>query len=532
MSEGIQTLAGNRLKAILSAMTSNRIAGVFTGFFTTALIQSSSATTVMVVSFVNAGLLTLRQSIGVIMGANIGTTITGILVAAFALSKLSLSAYALPIIAFAFPMLFFGRDKIKNWGIKSPIPDLTPDQLADLEVLTNYGLLSVILFVGIGTIITVILQSSSAAMALTLVICDLGYIPFDMAAAIILGENIGTTITANLAAIIGNTNAKRAARAHFIFNIIGVLWMIPVFYGYINLIDQYMVESLGMASPYDDPKNIKWALTAFHSSFNILNTLLLISFIPFVEKLVIRMVPAREEEDDTLVLKYIKRGVYALPVIDIAEAMEEIKHFGQIVEKMSGYLAEMVGEKKISKKEKLMSKLARYEMHTDELEVEIGDYLLQAARGEMNLDTSKDLKSMFEVLTHLEGLADVILKVGKDFSRLGKKATKLSEDQLANLKTMSSYIKQAISEMNLNLMSEKQEIDITNAVLIEDNINQLRKEVRKNWHANINRESVHMATSIIYRDLIFGYETMGDHIFEVSKSLVAPTLENAITIKV
>jgi len=297
MSEGIQKVAGAKMRSILSSMTSNRFKGVFTGFAITSIIQSSSATTVLVVSFVNAGLLSLVESIGVIMGANIGTTITAWLISIVGF-KVNISNYALPIIAIGFPMMFFNREKLKFWGefmigfallfmglalLKDSVPDIkaNPEILSFVKDWSGMGFLSVLIFVGVGTLLTVIIQSSSAAMALTLVMANNGWIPFEVAAAMVLGENIGTTITANLAAIVANVHAKRAAFSHFLFNVFGVTWIVMVLSPVLSWINAYMV-STGDASPYTNAESIPIALSIFHTSFNIANTILLIGFVKLI----------------------------------------------------------------------------------------------------------------------------------------------------------------------------------------------------------------------------------------------------------
>ena len=307
MSEGIQKLAGAKMRSVLGAITNNKFAGIFTGFFTTSVIQSSSATTVMIVSFVNAGLLSLRQAIGVIMGANIGTTVTAFLVLGLGFGKLSLATYALPLIALGLPLIFFKRDNLSSLGdfiigfallfmgleaLKTSVPSFDQGGFYNLiEPLTNQGILSVIIFVFVGTFVTILVQSSSAAMALTLVLCTKG-LPFEFAAAIVLGENIGTTITANIAAIIGNIHAKRAALAHLIFNLIGVLWMLVFFYFFTENIE-YIVKTNSDWFPFDtsskqsiESSTIQWSLALFHLTFNILNTLLLVWFVKNIENAV------------------------------------------------------------------------------------------------------------------------------------------------------------------------------------------------------------------------------------------------------
>lgn len=315
MSESLQKVAGDKMRAILSSMTSNRFMGIITGFLVTTVIQSSSATTVMVVSFVNAGLLSLVQSIGVIMGANIGTTVTAWLISLLGF-KFSIILVAIPLIGVGFPLLFSRKQNLKFWGefligfsllfiglefLKNSVPrvDQNPEMFAFLSNYTDMGILSVILFLGIGSLLTIVIQSSSATMALTLVMCNQGWISFEIAAAMVLGENIGTTITANFAAIIGNVSAKRAARAHFFFNVIGVIWMLIIFYPFTRTIANVLFDITGK-SPYTDTVEIPFALSIFHSSFNLINTFVLVWFTPLLVKLVTWLTPSKRKRTKSL----------------------------------------------------------------------------------------------------------------------------------------------------------------------------------------------------------------------------------------
>jgi phosphate:Na+ symporter len=312
MSDALMAVAGDGMRKILASMTKNRFLAVFTGFLVTTVIQSSSATTLMVVSFVNASLLTLTESIGVVMGANIGTTVTAWLITILGF-KVSMSALALPLVGLGFLLSFSKKTKRRNWGsftigfavlfiglqfLKEAVPDIkqNPEVLEWLKSYTDLGYLSVILFLAIGTILTVIIQSSSATMALTLVMCYEGWIPFDMAAAMVLGENIGTTITANLASLVGSFNGKRAARAHLIFNLLGVVWMLILFYPFLDGID-WLVTNDGSTSPFKSAIAIPVALSVFHTAFNIINTFTMVWFVPFIEKLVVNMVPHKKEAE-------------------------------------------------------------------------------------------------------------------------------------------------------------------------------------------------------------------------------------------
>ena len=378
MSDGIQKVAGSKMRQILGAMASNRFFGVFTGFLITCLLQSSSATTVMVVSFVNAGLLSLIESIGVIMGANIGTTITAWLISVFGF-KVKIASVALPIIAIGFPMMFSNRGNLRSWAevligfailfmglnaLKQSVPDLrnSPEVLEFLSGYANMGMLSLLTFIGVGTVLTIIIQSSSASMALTLVMCNEGWIPFEMAAAMVLGENIGTTITANLAALIGNANAKRAARAHFIFNVFGVTWMFFLFETFLSGIDSYMIAAFDVSPMSKDQyESIPIALSIFHTSFNIINVLLLVGFVPFISKIAEKMVPSRGEMDEESHLEYIALGIMATPELSILEARKETAKFGKITKKTFGFTSELFMTNDKRKASQLLRRIAKYE---------------------------------------------------------------------------------------------------------------------------------------------------------------------------
>ncbi|NNF34229.1 MAG: Na/Pi cotransporter family protein [Saprospiraceae bacterium] len=371
MSDALMEVAGDKMRNILATMTSNRVFGVFTGFLITSLIQSSSATTLMVVSFVNASLLTLTESVSVIMGANIGTTITAWLITILGF-KVSMSALALPLVGLGFLLTFAKGKTTRDWGkfvigfailfiglqfLKDSVPDINqnPEILAWLQSYTDLGFLSILLFLFLGTVLTVVLQSSSATMALTLVMCFEGWIPFDLAVAMVLGENIGTTITANLAALVANYNAKRTARAHFIFNMIGVVWMLILLYPFLSAVD-WFVTSQGGGSPFSSPEAIPIALSVFHTSFNIINTTLLIFFIPLIVKLVVRLIPAVVKEEpgvdmpkylDETSLKYPQTAMRAL--LDESKRLLEGPTFKIVSHALNLHRTDIKSEEKIKK---------------------------------------------------------------------------------------------------------------------------------------------------------------------------------------
>ena len=429
MSEGIQKVAGDKIRSILNSVTSNRVKGVITGFAVTSLIQSSSATTVLIVSFVNAGLLTLSQSIGVIMGANVGTTVTAWLISIFGF-KVKIATYALAIIALGFPLMFFKRDLWKNWGqvfvgfallfmglalLKNSVPDLNsnPEVLAFLQKYTNMGIPSVLLFVLIGTLMTVVVQSSSAAMALTLVLSNNGWIPFELAVVMVLGENIGTTITANLAAIVGNVHAKRAALSHLVFNLVGVIWILIFLNPVLSLINSYIV-SIGLNSPYTHAGSIPIGLSLFHSVFNIANTLIQINFITLIARLVTKIIPT--EDNDQFSLKYIKKGFITTPELSLKASEKEIVRFGAFIRKMLKNFSHLIEITKRKKQRKSMQKIYELEEVNDRMEVAISKYLLDIS---MNSNTSlsnktvSSLKNLLKLNHGLERISDIIYQMTK-----------------------------------------------------------------------------------------------------------------------
>jgi len=533
MSEGIQKAAGNRMREILGAMTSNRFTGMLTGFFTTALIQSSSATTVMIVSFVNAGLLSLRQAIGVIMGANIGTTVTALLILFFGFSKFSISDYALPIIAIGFPLLFFKANQLRSIGetllgfsvlfmgldfLKSSVPPISADQLEFLVGLTEYGIFSTLLFVVIGTLITIVVQSSSAAMALTIIMCERG-MPLDMAAAIVLGENIGTTITANLAALIGNAHAKRAARAHLIFNIIGVSWMLIVFPFFIDGINTYMgTTAIGVPS-VENSTATKWALTLFHVSFNIVNTGLLIWFVPNIARAVTKLVPAKNDEDEQFSLEYIGTGIMSTPELSLMEVQKELVKFGEITFRMLGFLNELLFEKSKKGHNLKMDRLHKYEEITDRMEVEISDYLLTVSQGEISDDAARRVRAMLNIVSELEEVGDLFYQMSLTFERKVKSKAWFTLEQRASLQNMLEILESCFKNTLANLGARYEDINLPESEELEKALNDLRDKVRKEHLDAMGDKNYNIDSGMIYADLYSQIEKVGDHLFKVNEAI-------------
>ena len=541
MSEAIQKVAGSRLRQILRSMTSNRFKGVFTGFSITSIIQSSSATTVLVVSFVNAGLLSLTESIGVIMGANIGTTITAWLISIIGF-KVKIAAVALPIIGIAFPLLFTNRDRLKSWGevligfallfmglefLKNAVPDLksNPQILEFLSNYTDMGLLSNLLFVGIGTLITVVVQSSSAAMALTLVMANNGWISFDLAASMVLGENIGTTITANLAAIVANVHAKRAAFAHFIFNVFGVLWIILLLHPFLELINSYLTTDTG-ASPYTDPHAIPIGLSIFHSAFNVINTLILVWFVPQIAMVVTRAIKASGDDED-FKLEYIGTGVVNTAEIALQEAQKETMVLAKTIKKMSATFKNLVDESKPKKIKQLLKKLKKQEDNIDQFEEEITKYLARVADGDLSLETSQTVVNLLTIVTDMERVGDIYFQMSRDIENRLDDPQKFSKKQKANIAEMIELVDRSIANMSANLGKDFKTVDFVEAMKFEQDINEFRDKLRKDYVKQMEHKGFDFKSGTLYKDIFQSLEKIGDHVMNVAESMTGESEREA-----
>ncbi len=533
MSEGLQQTAGSGLRKILSGMTSNRYIGVLSGFLITALVQSSSATTVMTVSFVNAGLLTLVESAGVMMGANIGTTITGWLVSLFGF-KISVSDYLLLFLAIGAPLLFLNRKRTKGWGtaligfallfmglglLKDAVPVLDADSwlIQFFTKFAEYGFAGRVMFVIMGTLVTIVVQSSSAAMALTLTLVLKGIIPIDVAAAIILGENIGTTITAELASIVGNVHAKRSARIHSLFNIIGVSWMVFLMPLFLSGIASVMVSKFGI-DPYQSDEGATLALSAFHTIFNLTNVLFLIWFVPALVKLSTRTVSSKGEEDEVFKLEYISTGLMSTPELSVYEAKKEVVKFGLLTKKMLSKSKEMINETDSKKLNKLIKKITKYEEITDKLEIEIHDYLSKIATNELTDATTSDLRAMLSITNDLERIGDIFFEIAKLVDR--KKDDKIWFDQTQRdgLLKLIAAIDKAFDTMVSNLEGAYMQANIEEAVKNEDIINAIRDEIRLNHLMSVDSGEYNAQAGLIYSNMFASFERVGDHIINVSEA--------------
>ena len=544
MSEALQKVAGNKMRTILAAMTNSRIKGIFTGLLVTTTIQSSSATTVMIVSFVNAGLLSLIASIGVIMGANIGTTVTAWIIAILGF-KVSLSFISLPIIGLSFPLFFSNNSNRKSWGefmigfailfiglqfLKESVPGINgnDEALTFLSSFTNLGFLSVLIFILVGTLLTIIIQSSSATMALTLVMCYNGLIPFELAAAMVLGENIGTTITANLAAFVANVSAKRTARAHLIFNMFGVVWMVAVFHYFLLGIDYFLEQRHGVSVLKTDLSQHDFesvhdlypiGLAVFHTSFNILNTLLLIGFAPLIAKLATKMVPGTGEDEEEFRLKFINSGLFSTSELAIIQARKEISSFGMRIEKMFTFIQSLFDEEKTKKYHKLLSRIEKYEEITDKIELEIAVYLTKISEGEISHESSKKIRAMLKIIDDMESVADAIYQLSKVIDNSRQNKSKFTNNQNNSIIEMFELIRLAFTEMIVNLDNSFGDMNIEGAQNIEKQINDKRNQLRQQHIEDLKEKKYKHKIGTFYSDIISINERIGDYIINVSEAI-------------
>ena len=536
MSEGIQKAAGSGLRKILSMMTKNRYLGVFTGFLVTCLVQSSSASTVMAVSFVNAGLLSLVESAGIMLGANIGTTITGWLVAVLGF-KVKIAAMALPLLAIGVPMLFARRSKIKYigefvvgfailfWGLselKHAVPDVknNPEILHFLADYAESGFLSNLFFILVGTILTIVVQSSSASMALTQTLCFSGIIPFEVAAAMILGENIGTTITAELASLPANVHAKRSARIHSMFNLVGVTWAVLLisFTPALEGVRLVATNMLGVADPYT-AEGAPMGLAIFHTTFNLVNVLTMIWFVPLLVKLATKSVKSKGEMDEIYHLEYISTGILSTPEMSILEAQKEVAKFGKITQKMNDLVNNLVIERDKKAASKLLAKIKKYEDVTDRLEKDVADYLAKISESEMSENSSIKIRGMLSIVGDLERIGDIYYQMSKGIERKVEHKIWFTPKQRKNTLEMFEMVDSALTTMNKNLSSSYSDVTMDKAKELETALNKYRKTLRKEHYENYEKGEYTFQSAAIYSDLFNSLEKVGDHVINVTEGI-------------
>ena len=577
MSEGLQKSAGDRLRAFMAKMTSNAFKRVLTGTVVTCLVQSSSATTIMVVSFVNAGLLTLGNAIGVIMGANIGTTLTAWITSLG--FSVNIALFAVPIMGLGFLLHSSKKSARKNVGqfligfaimyvglvymkdcSNAVLGEYQDGMMSFFGSINGFGFGSVLLFLIAGAVLTIVLQASSATMAITMLLAASGLIDFTLAVAMVLGENIGTTITANMAAAVANTSAKRAARAHTIFNIIGVCWVLIILGPIVNLICYIMVE-LGFDNPVEasirlkeiatDPvigalaakagmsrveyvmqneifsnlydveslkNSLLYGIAMLHTLFNVTNTLILIWFTPLIEKLVVWLVKEPKGEAEVFRLKYISGGPLSTAELSIAEAQQEIIHFAEICRNGFGYIKQAVNEQDPDKFDAINEKLIKYEEITDRIEFEIATYLNEVSKNEISQDSADEIKAMYKIIGEMESLGDSGEAIGRILKRKNAHNKVFDKTILDRLNKMMDLVQKSYDVMIDNLNNKKSLTDISNAENCEYNINECRNHLREEHIVNIESNSYNYLTGVYYMDVLSELEKIGDFMINISQA--------------
>ncbi len=528
MSEGLQKFAGDRLRKILTAMTTNRVTGVLTGMLITALIQSSSATTVMVVSFVNAGLLSLSQSIGVIMGANIGTTVTAWIIATLGF-KVNIASFALPMLAFGVPLLFSQKSNRKSVGefifgfaflfmglsmLQSNAPDLkqNPDMLAFVQNYADMGFGSVLLFVLIGTLLTVVVQSSSATMAITLIMCANGWISFELGAALVLGENIGTTITANLAALTGNTQSRRAALAHLVFNVFGVFWVLCLFNPFTQAVSWLVENFMDVTDP---GVAVSFKLSAFHTCFNICNVLILIWFVKLIERTVCALIPTKEQDEEYR-LRYITGGMLSTAELSILQASKEIHLFAERTRRMFKMVTDLLRTDKDDEFNKLFSRVEKYENISDSMELEIANYLNQVSEGRLSSESKLQIRAMLREVTEIESIGDSCYNLARTINRKRQANQDFTEKQYEHIGCMMKLVDDALAQMIVVVeRSEHQVNDANKSFNLENEINNYRNQLKNQNLIDVNNKEYSYQMGVFYMDIIAECEKLGDYVVNV-----------------
>ena len=534
MSEALQKVAGSKMRSIFAAMTSNRFLGVLTGLLVSATIQSSSATILMVVSFVNAGLVSLVESIGVIMGANVGTTVTGWLISLFGF-RMNFTEYALPLMAVGFPLVFSKSNRHKSWGeaiigfsilfvsldfIKTTFPDINsnPEILRFLADYTNLGFGSVLLFLFIGSLLTVIVQSSGATMAITFVMCTQGWIPYQLGAAMILGENIGTTITPNIAATVGNISAKRTARVHMLFNLLGVIWMLCFFNPYTSFIER-IITSINAVSVKNPQALIPFALALFHTSFNVINLLLFIGFVPLIHRLIVELVPHKGEEGEEFKLRYITTGMLSTSELSILQAKKELQSFAKHTNKMLGFNRKLLLEENEKKFNRLYTNIEKYESISDDVEVEIANYLAKVSQGKLSEQSRVKIRAMLKLVSDLESIGDSSFTLARVINRMHKNHVKFSALIMEKLDLMFNLVEESLTVMRQNLNTDEKKVELTRANKVEQQINQYYDQLKSEHLESLKNNDYSYDEGVVFTDIFQECEKIGNYAINVSEAL-------------
>ena len=527
MGDGLAKTSGGKLEQILEKFTSSPMRAVLLGAGVTAVIQSSSATTVMVVGFVNSGIMKLNQAVGIIMGANIGTTVTAWIISALGF-KVDIAAMALPLLAVGVPLLFSGKSNRKSIGefifgfsflfmglslLKTNAPDLSknPEMLSFVQNYTDMGFGSVMLFVLIGTILTMIVQASAATMAITLIMCANGWISFELGAALVLGENIGTTITANLAALTANTQARRAALAHLVFNVFGVIWVLCLFKPFTMGVS-WFVEDI-MKTP-DPAVAVSFKLSAFHTTFNICNVLILIWFVKLIEKTVCKIIPQREQDEEYR-LRFITGGMLSTAELSILQARKEINLFAERTHRMFGMVRDLLHTTNENDFNKLFSRVEKYENISDSMEVEIANYLNQVSEGRLSSESKLQIRSMLREVTEIESIGDSCYNLARTINRKHRSEMDFTQKQYDHIEQMFKLTDDALSQMIALVEDEHHTIDVNKSFNIEHEINNYRNQLKNQNVLDVNNKEYDYQMGVHYMDIITECEKLGDYVVNV-----------------
>ena len=528
MSEALQKMAGPQLRHLLGAMTTNRFSGVATGALVTVAVQSSAATTVMTVSFVNAALLTLAQAISIIMGANIGTTLSAWIMSAgfsFNIANLVWPAFLVGIILiqqgkhryvgdflFGLSFLLFALGMLKATGVEMDLASkpAVVDFFASFK--TNYG--TILLFLLIGTVLTALVQSSAALMAITLVLCATGAITIFQGIALVMGENIGTTVTANLAAMSANTQARRTAMAHLLFNVFGVCWVLIFFFPFVRMVCG--IVGLDPTAPEQDPTRLSFALATFHTCFNVINTAVLIWFIPQIEKIVCKIIqPRKSEDEDEFRLQYIRGGLMKTPEISVLQAQKEIALFGERMQRMFRMVRDLDATEDDAAYQKLFERITKYEEISDNMENEIGRYIGQVGDAHLSDETKEKIRAMLRQIGELESIGDSCFNLARIQRRKRESESKFTENQLAGVIRMYDLVDEALTQMNVLLAGRRDDHDIVASEVLEEKINACRNELKEKNIRDLDNHVYGYDASTVYMDLISEFEKTGDYIINV-----------------
>ena len=531
MSEALQKMAGPQLRHLLGAMTTNRFSGVATGALVTMAVQSSAATTVMTVSFVNAALLTLSQAISIIMGANIGTTLSAwIMSAGFSFNVINLvwPAFLVGIILiqmgkhryvgdflFGLSFLLFALGMLKQTGVEMDLASKPAVVDFFAQFKTNYG--TILLFLVIGSVLTALVQSSAALMAITMVLCSTGAITIYQGIALVMGENIGTTVTANLAALSANTQARRTALSHMVFNIFGVVWVLILFFPFVRMVCG--IVGLDPTAESQSPTQLSFALATFHTAFNLINTAVLIWFIPQIEKLVCLLIkPAKAEEEDEFRLKYIRGGIMKTPEISVLQAQKEIAVFGERMQRMLGMVQDLSLETDDDAFQKLFERIRKYEDISDKMENEIGRYLGQVGDAHLSDETKEKIRGMLRQIGELESVGDSGYNLARILQRKKENKIVFSPEQEQGIVQMYELVDAAAGRMNVLLQGHREDYTIDESAQYEVRINALRNTLKQQNITDLDKRVYSYDNGTVFLDLVNEFEKVGDYVLNVAEA--------------